>query len=120
LFIAMNINPERSRVKMLTSDRAKCIKVKSVGSKIMNKLSSFLYARPSFAEGAARLIDFGNTLQEYNTALSANQADCLAMKADWRVVGDDLRIVISRFSELEPQVDELVIEAQKELANTCE
>lgn len=82
---------------------------------MMNKLSSFLYARPSFAEGVARLIDFGNTLQEYNSSLIDQQADFLAIAADWRVVGDDLRSAMSEFDEFDSRADELVIEAQKEL-----
>lgn len=74
----------------------------------MNKFTSFLYARPSFAEGVARLVDFGNTLQEYNTSLSDQQADFLAIAADWRVVSDDLRSVMSGFDESELQANELV------------
>jgi hypothetical protein len=57
----------------------------------MGGLSDFLYARPSFVEGAARILDFGNTLTEYNQALTAEQADAIAMRQDWAAVGKDIR-----------------------------
>lgn len=33
-------------------------------------MSDFLFARPSFWEGLGRLIDFGGTLTEFNSAAS--------------------------------------------------
>ncbi len=50
----------------------------------------FLYAIPSFWEGWARIIDLGDTLTEYNQSLSTAQADYLALKSDWYIVGDDI------------------------------
>ncbi len=82
----------------------------------MHLLSSYLYARPSFVEGIARLIDFGNTLQEYNTSLSNDQADTLALFADWLVVGDDLRNAMGQYKEVQSQIgDQLIAEARKAL-----
>jgi len=78
----------------------------------MNSLSTFLYARPSFGEGVARLIDFGNTLQEYNTSITGDQADTLAIASDWLVVGDDLKNVMFEYKDLE---DELISKAEKYL-----
>jgi hypothetical protein len=49
----------------------------------MNDLSSFLFARPGFTEGCARILDFGSTLNEYNRSLNGAQADQLALWADW-------------------------------------
>ena len=54
-------------------------------------MSDFLFARPSFWEGLGRLIDFGGTLTEFNSALSGPQADRYAIGQDWQAVGDDLR-----------------------------
>lgn len=54
-------------------------------------MSDFLFARPSFWEGLGRLIDFGGTLTEFNSALSGPQADRYAIAQDWQAVGDDLR-----------------------------
>lgn len=82
----------------------------------MNSLSTFLYARPSLIEGVARLIDFGNTLQEYNTSLTGEQADALAFAVDWQVIGDEFRSVMLSYEQLEAQItDELMVEAQKSL-----
>jgi hypothetical protein len=66
----------------------------------VNNLTEFLYARPSFIEGVARLIDFGGTLQEYNSALTSEQADYFALASDWRVVGDDLRKAMKEYDDL--------------------
>lgn len=82
----------------------------------MDSLSTFLFARPSFLEGVARLVDTGNTLQVYNTSLSAEQADAWALAADWQVIGDDWRKVILEYQELEDQIpDELLVEVKKAL-----
>ena len=54
----------------------------------------FLGATPSFVEGVARLVDFGSTLNEYNKSLTPDQADFLAVRADWRMVGLDIASAI--------------------------
>ena len=53
----------------------------------------FLIARPSLIEGIARLIDFGDTLTEYNYALDGQQADELALRADLIALGNDVMAV---------------------------
>ncbi len=53
--------------------------------------STFLFARSSFAEGCARIVDFGGTLQEYNSSLTAMAADYYAIAADWRAIASDLQ-----------------------------
>ncbi len=57
--------------------------------------SSFLFARPSFLEGWARIVDFGGTLQEYNRSPTDQAADFYALAADWRAVGLDIRQAIN-------------------------
>jgi hypothetical protein len=57
----------------------------------MSTLSTFLFARPSFAEGFARALDIGCTLDEYNKSSTFQLADLIAMAADWRAVGEDIR-----------------------------
>lgn len=65
-------------------------------------MSDFLFARASFWEGIARLIDFGGTLDEYNTALTPEQADRIALEQDWIAVGKDLQWAMDEFEvELE-------------------
>lgn len=49
----------------------------------------FLIARPSLFEGIARLIDFGDTLTEYNYTLDEQQADQLALRSDLVALGND-------------------------------
>lgn len=61
----------------------------------MNTYFEFLYARPSFVEGVARILDFGNTLNEYNYSRAPEQADFLALRADWRVAARDMGIALS-------------------------
>ncbi len=65
----------------------------------MNPYFGFLFARPSFLEGVARALDLGGTLQEYNSSPSPEQADALALSADWRVVGADLLRAMDELSE---------------------
>jgi hypothetical protein len=58
----------------------------------MNRVlqSDFLVARPSFASGVARLVDFGCSFDEYNRSAGPVQADRKAMQSDWLNVGYDL------------------------------
>lgn len=85
----------------------------------MDILSSYLYARPSLIEGVARMVDFGNTLQVYNTSLTAEQADYLALLSDWLVVGHDLNKAMSEYKEVEYQInDTLIAQAREALAET--
>jgi hypothetical protein len=57
----------------------------------MSELSTFLFARPSFIEGMARLLDFGGTLNEYNYSSNEQRADAFALWADNTTVGNDVR-----------------------------
>lgn len=57
----------------------------------MDFCSDFLYARPSFLEGVARIIDLGNTLGEYNTSETPDE---IAISRDWTIVGNDLRTAL--------------------------
>lgn len=58
--------------------------------------SRFLFARPSALEGMARLVDFGNTLDFYHFSQTGEEADALALYADWCAVGHDVRKAIER------------------------
>lgn len=59
--------------------------------------TDFLFARPGFVTGVARLFDFGGTLNTYNVSPSEEMADTHALQADWRVVGDDMRIALATY-----------------------
>lgn len=54
----------------------------------------FLYAHPSVSEGVARILDFGNTLEEYNYS---SDPDIIAIYIDWKIVGNGLREAMRDF-----------------------
>lgn len=60
----------------------------------MGDYSSLLFARPTFLEGAGRLLDFGNFMTEYNTSPNGEEADRRALTADWCAISDDLQQVM--------------------------
>jgi hypothetical protein len=53
--------------------------------------SLFLFAAPSFVEGMARIVDFGDTLTEANISANGDEADHAASWADWELITKDLR-----------------------------
>ena len=52
--------------------------------------TTYLFAVPSALEGAARILDIGNTITEYNDLPTPEAADALATYMDWRAVGLDI------------------------------
>lgn len=58
-----------------------------------------LFAMPSFINGAARVLDLGSTLNEYNYSSSPDEADHLALNGDWTVVGNDLWKALDEFGQ---------------------
>jgi hypothetical protein len=60
-----------------------------------------LFASPSFWVGFGQSLDVGNTMFEYNQSLSPKQADSLALRGDWRAVGNDFRAVLEEIDESE-------------------
>ena len=60
----------------------------------MGDLSSFLFAKPSVVEGAARIFDFAGALNQYNSTLTERGADLRALQADWQAVGGDIQEAI--------------------------
>ena len=56
--------------------------------------SFFLFARPSFIGGAARLFDFAGMLNTYNISASGELADARAFQEDWKAIGDDMRAAL--------------------------
>lgn len=63
----------------------------------MNHFTDFLFARPSFLEGVARLLDFGGTLRVYNQSQDGQIADYIALASDVQAIGDDMRQAINQF-----------------------
>lgn len=56
--------------------------------------TDFLFARPSFVSGIARLVDFGCLFDQYNNSQSPLEADVRASVSDWLSVGDDILAAI--------------------------
>ncbi|HIJ54505.1 MAG TPA: hypothetical protein HPQ03_00100 [Deltaproteobacteria bacterium] len=65
--------------------------------------TDFLYARPTFISGVSRVMDLGNTLNEYNSTFLPSVADYYAIKSDWIMVGSDIQAGISAYDEKEKQ-----------------
>ena len=57
--------------------------------------SDFLFARPSFISGVARLVDFGCTFDAYNHSKTDVEADVRAAVSDWLSVGDDIAAAVN-------------------------
>jgi hypothetical protein len=53
--------------------------------------SLFLMEQPSFLEGMARVLDFGDTMTGYNSSRNGDEADHAALWADWEMIAGDLR-----------------------------
>ncbi len=67
--------------------------------------TDFLYARPSFLEGMARIADMGGTLNEYN---ASDDPDTAALMMDWLAVGRAMRQAIGDFEAADSDELELV------------
>ena len=57
----------------------------------------FLYGRPSFLDGAARVLDLFGVFRRYNRPENDEQADALALYDDFRIVGLDLEDAMRRY-----------------------
>jgi hypothetical protein len=61
----------------------------------------YLFARPGFVIGVARLFDFGGTLKIYNESVSEKEADAIALAQDWKAIADDLREAVTKYNALQ-------------------
>jgi hypothetical protein len=64
--------------------------------------STFLFATPTWREGVGRLMDFGNSMTEYNRTSGAEDPDIRATTQDWLAVGDYIRQAMETFSSNVP------------------
>lgn len=58
---------------------------------LMDAMTDFLFARPSYFRDMGRILDLGATMVEFNSSLSAGQADAIAIRSDFSMVAKDLR-----------------------------
>ncbi len=63
----------------------------------MNNLATFLAVPPSTIEGLGRIMDFAGALNQYNASASTEEADKIAMEAEWAAVGDELSFAVDQF-----------------------
>ena len=59
--------------------------------------SDFLFARPSFIGGIARILDLGGTFKVYNDSPLEEGADLKAISEDWKAVGNTLRDALAEY-----------------------
>lgn len=61
--------------------------------------TDYLFVRPSFFRGVARLLDLGATLESdaYNRSSTPALADAKALASDWMMVGADLEHAICEY-----------------------
>jgi hypothetical protein len=59
--------------------------------------SDYLFARPSFLSGIARVLDLGSTLNTYNTSETPEAADELALSLDWLAIGADIENSMQKY-----------------------
>ena len=52
--------------------------------------SAYLFATPSILSGFSRLVDLCGTFYAFNESATPDEADKLALYADWLAVGGDL------------------------------
>ena len=62
-----------------------------------------LFATPSYLDGFARALDIGGTFTVYNTSPDPGYADFLALRSDWRAIGDDFYTVLGEYEEGEQE-----------------
>ena len=68
-----------------------------------NNRSDFLFARPSFWYGMARIFDLSGTLNLHNESQSTVEADIRALTQDWKAVGDHLRAAYEEYQQAHEQ-----------------
>lgn len=52
--------------------------------------TDFLFSTPNFLTGAGTAMNLGGNYYEFNVSESAFEADRLALKNDWNVIGEDI------------------------------
>lgn len=57
----------------------------------------YLTSSPSFIEGWARILDFGDKFTGYNYAPTEKVADAMATEDDWRAVGRELEDAMNEY-----------------------
>ena len=78
----------------------------------MNLRTDFLYARPSWLSGLARVLDLFGVFDSYNESRNPREADARAMYSDWRIVGQDIAWCVHRFDSEQAASDQAAKDKQ--------
>lgn len=76
----------------------------------MTSFTGFLYGRGSFLSGIGRILDAGGTFDSYNASPTPELADAVALYADWKTIGNDMRTGLGKAAEWEEEVQPWLIE----------
>ena len=68
--------------------------------------SEFLFARPSFLTGMARVLDLWGRFDRYNESRTPEEADVRALVSDWMVVRRDLEDALRKLLAERPELVE--------------
>lgn len=60
--------------------------------------TGLLYAQPTFTSGLARTLDVAGTFDDYNYSRTSEEADQIALTADWYAIGADLFRALTGFT----------------------
>ncbi len=60
--------------------------------------SDFLFVRPSFFNGMARVVDIFAELDDYNVSATPEEADARALKSDWQTLLKDIEAATKRLN----------------------
>ena len=62
-------------------------------------LTGYLYAIPTFMAGMARVLDLYGTYDSYNESASGDEADAVALRNDWAMVGQDVQDAMNAYEQ---------------------
>ena len=66
-------------------------------------LTMYLFSQPSFIDGMARALDLGGVFDMYNESQDGREADYIALKNDWAMVGADISNTIEQYGQEQKQ-----------------
>jgi hypothetical protein len=60
--------------------------------------SDFLFVRPSFLNGMARVVDVFAELDDYNVSETPEEADARAIRSDWQALSKDIEAAMKKIN----------------------
>lgn len=58
--------------------------------------TDFLFVTPTFLTGAGSVLNLAGNYYEFNTSESGYEADCMAIKSDFDMIGQDIQEVFTK------------------------